>query len=141
MNNEIKFSFALSSLDEIKKCINKLNTAKPTTYNNIPAKSLVEYSDVCSELIHMLYIDSIQNGTFPNVMKLTDITPSQKKYDKTAKENYRPISILSSLSKIYERQMHDDFYQYIESKLSPYLCGFCKGYSTQYCLVVMLERF
>ena len=73
VNNEIKFSFALSSLDEIKKCINKLNTAKPTTYNNILAKILVEYSDVCSELIHMLYIDSIQNGTFPNAMKLADI--------------------------------------------------------------------
>ena len=29
----------------------------------------------------------------------------------------------------------------MESKLSPYLCGFRKGYSTQYCLVVMLERF
>ena len=37
--------------------------------------------------------------------------------------------------------MHDDIYQYMESKLSPYLCGFRKGYSTQYCLVVMLERF
>ena len=72
---------------------------------------------------------------------LADITPSHKKYDKTPKENYRPISILSSLSKIYERQMHDDIYQYMESKLSPYLCGFRKGYSTQYCLVVMLERF
>ena len=78
MNNEIKFSFALSSLDEIMKCINKLNTAKPTTYNNIPAQILVEYSDVCSELIHMLYIDSIQNGTFPNAMKLADNTQAQE---------------------------------------------------------------
>ena len=102
MNNEIKFSFALSSLDEIKKCINKLNTAKPTTYNNIPAKILIEYSDVCSELIHMFYIDSIQNGTFPNAMKLADITPSHKKYDNTAKENYRPISILSSVCRFVD---------------------------------------
>ena len=87
----------------------------------------------------MLYIDSIQNGTFPNAMKLADITPSHKKYDKTAKENYRPISILSSLSNIYGRQMHDNIYiyQYMESKLSPYLCGFSKGFSTQYCLPIM----
>ena len=60
-------------------CVNKLNTAKPTTYNNIPANILVEYSDVCSEPIHMLYNDSILNGTFPNPMKLADITPSQEK--------------------------------------------------------------
>ena len=32
-------------------------------------------------------------------------------------------------------------YEYMENKLSPYLCEFPKGYSTQYCLMVMLERF
>ena len=101
---------------------------------------------LCYALCFMFYVlcsfnDSILNGTFPNPMKLAEITPSHKKNDKTSKENYRPISILSSLSKIFERIMHDDIYQYMESKLSPYLCGFRKGYSTQYCLVVMLERF
>ena len=37
--------------------------------------------------------------------------------------------------------MHEDIYLYIDNKLSPYLCGFRKGYSTQYCLMIMLERF
>ena len=73
-------------------------------------------------------------------MKLADITPSRKKDDKCLKENYRPISILSSLSKIFEKHMHADIYKYMETRLSPYLCGFRKGYSTQYCLVVMLEK-
>ena len=36
--------------------------------------------------------------------------------------------------------MHDDISKYMEDKLSPYLCRFRKGYSTQYCLMVMLER-
>ena len=74
-------------------------------------------------------------------MKLADITPSHKKNDKCKKENYRPISILSSLSKIFEKQIHDDIYKFMMDKLSPYLCGFRRGYSTQYCLAVMLERF
>ena len=43
VNNKIKFSFALSSHDELKKCTNRLNTAKPATYNKIPAKSLFIY--------------------------------------------------------------------------------------------------
>ena len=62
-------------------------------------------------------------------MKLADITPSYKKNDKCSKDNYRPISILSSLSKLFEKLMHDDIYLYMENKLSPYLCGFRKGYS------------
>ena len=37
--------------------------------------------------------------------------------------------------------MHADIYKYMETRLSPYLCGFRNGYSTQYCLVVMLEKF
>ena len=53
----------------------------------------------------------------------------------------RPISILSSLSKLFEKNMYDNIYNYMENKLSPYLCGFRKGYSTMYCLVIMLERF
>ena len=70
-----------------------------------------------------------------------DITPSHKKDNKCLEENYRPISILSSFSKMFQREMHDDIYHFMNSKLSPYLCGFRKGYSTQYCLLVMLKRF
>ena len=136
-----KFSFAPCTLDRMKKVIIKLNTTKPTTYNNIPAKIIVEHSDVCSNHIHKLYNNYIPNGTFPDPMKLADITPSHKKLDKCAKENYRPISILSSFSKIFETLMHENMSHYMENILSPYLCGFRKGYSTQYCLIVMLERF
>ena len=39
--------------------------------------------------------------TFPTGMKYTKVTPSHKKDDKTDKENYRPISILPNLSKVF----------------------------------------
>ena len=136
-----KFSFALCNYDDMNRMIRNLNTTKPTTYNNIPAKILVEYCDICARPIQRLYNNSILSGTFPDTMKLADITPSHKKHDKCLKENYRPISILSSLSKVFEKNMYDNIYNYMENKLSPYLCGFRKGYSTMYCLVIMLERF
>ena len=135
------FSFALNTIDGMEKCINQLNTNKPTTYNNIPAKIIKEFSNVCSNTINELYNNSILQGSFPDAMKLADITPSHKKNDKCSKENYRPISILSSFSKNFETNMYNDIYLYMENRLSPYLCGFRKGYSTQYCLMAMLERF
>ena len=61
VNNGNKFSFTLSSLGDMTKRIHNLNTTKPTTYNNIPAKILVEFSDVCSEPIQTLYNKSILN--------------------------------------------------------------------------------
>ena len=125
----------------MKKCIENLNTKKPTTYKNIPSKLLVEFSDICCKPMYKLYNNAILKGKFPDALEMADITPSHKKDDKCLKENYRPISILSSFSKIFEKKMNDDIYHVMNSKLSPYLCGFRKGYSTQYCLLVMLERF
>ena len=125
----------------MEKHVHTLNVSKPTTYKNIPAKILVENSDICSGYITNIYNNSILTGSFPNAMKLADITPSHKKDDKTNKENYRPISILSSLSKVFEKIVHEDINQYMGNKLSPYLCGFRKGYCTQYCLMIMLEKF
>ena len=117
-----KFSFSLITLDEMERRINSLNISKTTTYKNIPSKILVEYSDICAEYIHILYNNSIHVGNFPDTMKLADITPSHKKNDKCLKENYRPISILSSFSKLFETIMHEDIYLFIDDKLSPYLC-------------------
>ena len=78
---------------------------------------------------------------FPDPLKLADISPIYKKDDATNKENYRPVSILPSVSKIFERNMFDQISHYIEKYLSPYLCGLRKGFSAQHCLVVMLKKW
>ena len=57
------------------------------------------------------------------------------------KENYRPISILSNLSKIYEKLMYNKLYDYFDNMLFPRQCGFGKGYIAQHCLLVMAEKF
>ena len=57
------------------------------------------------------------------------------------KDNYRPISILPSVSKVFERQMYNQIYSYMSKYLSPFLGGFRKDYSTQQCLTVMIESF
>ena len=56
------------------------------------------------------------------------------------KDKYRPVSILPPISKIFERNMYEQMSSYIEKHLSPFLCGFRKGFSTQHCLTVMLDR-
>ena len=51
------------------------------------------------------------------------------------------MSILPSISKIFERMMEYQILKYMNNHLSTYLCGFRKGYSTQHCLMVMLEKW
>ena len=68
-------------------------------------------------------------------MKMADITPAHKQDDKTDQQNYRPVSILSTISKIFERIISEDISQHMNKLLLPYLCGFRKGYSTEHCLI------
>ena len=141
VNIKEKFSFINCSVADIESEIHKLNTNKPTTFNNIPAKILAENSDICSPFVSKFYNESILKSNFPVPLKKADITPVHKKGDTSIKENYRPVSILPSISKIFERKMHDQISLYIDKHLSNYLCGFRKGYSTQYCLIAMLEKW
>ena len=72
---------------------------------------------------------------------MADITAVHKQNVKTNEKNYRPISILPSVSKIFEKIMYKQIESFMKNILSDYLCGFRKGYSTQYCLLYMLEKW
>ena len=60
---------------------------------------------------------------------------------KTSKDNYRPISILPNISKIYENCLYNQMQTYFDNLLSKYQCGFCKGFNAQHCLVSMIEKW
>ena len=72
---------------------------------------------------------------------MANITPVYKKGERNCKDNYRPVSILSNVSKIFERCMLEQISNYMNDFLSKFQCGFRKGYSTQYCLLALLEKF
>ena len=63
------------------------------------------------------------------------------KKDKSDKKNYWPVSILPNISKIYEKTIYNQLYQYFHDKLFPSQCGFRKGSSSQHSLLVMTEKF
>ena len=68
------------------------------------------------------------------------MTPVFKKEDASLLKNYRPVSVLPVVSKIYERIIQKEILEYIDKHLSPHLCGYRKGYSTQTALTSMLEK-
>ena len=57
------------------------------------------------------------------------------------KENYRPISLLSHMSKGFERILYNQFNDFMEDKLSNILTGFWKGHSAQHSLLVIIEKW
>ena len=72
---------------------------------------------------------------------MADVIPIFKKDDPFEKANYRPISLLPSLSKIYEKLIYQQLSTFFENKLSPLLCGFRSRYSTQHALLNLINKW
>ena len=74
------------------------------------------------------------------VLKCADVIPVFKKEPRDEKENYRPVTILPSLSKVLKKCLHRQMYWYFSKRFSKFQCGFRKNYRTQQCLTVMTEK-
>ena len=85
--------------------------------------------------------NAIISGKFPDILKLADVTPFYKNKNSLDKKNYRPLSVLPAVSKIYVKIMEKQLNHYIQNHLSPYLCGYRKGLSTQQALLVLIESW
>ena len=138
--DKMTFSFTHVTKEDIVKEINELKTSKATPKDSIPAKIIKEFQDIFAQKISIDFNHSVDLGFFPNNLKYADVTPVFKKGDRLDKTNYRPVSILSSLSKIFERLLYNQMNDYINPLLSKYQCGFRKGTSAQNCLLFMVEK-
>ena len=101
------------------KEINNLNEKKSGTFMNIPVKRLKEVVDVVAQPLTDIWKQEIILGRkFSSQLKLADITPLHKKLETINKENYRPVSLLPVISKLFERLMQTQMIGHIEKFLS-----------------------
>ena len=94
-----------------------------------------------SNTLQLLFDEAISYNEFPENLKLADVTPVFKKKDLLEETNYRPVSVLPPVSKIFERLLQKQINEHIKNKFSPYLCEYGKGFSTQYALLSLIERW
>ena len=126
------FSFREGSFKEIETEIRLLKLNKAFQCSDIPTKIIKENSDIFSNFICESINNSIKSSIFPSCLKHADITPLHKKCNESLKENYRPVSILPILSKVFEKSMFKQMPRFIfDDIFSKYQYGFRKGFSTQ----------
>ena len=141
MDESCTFSFSMVSINEVRHEINKLCIRKSSPIESIPPKIILHNSDIFACLLHKNFNNSLITCTFPENLKLADVTPAHKKGDRMDKINYRPISILSPINNIFESLLYNQVNSFFENKFSKLKCGFRKGLSTQHCLIYMLEKW
>ena len=136
---ENKFTFTNSTSITFRDEINQLDPKKAGIDNDLPTKILIGSSDIVSSYLSNIYNNSKNDNMYPQKLKLADVTPIHKKNETTSMKNYRPVSLIPIVSKLFERDMYKQIISYIDKFLSSYLFGYRKGYNTEQCLTVMLE--
>ena len=96
------FSFKFATINEIKKSINNLDPKKASQREDICPSIIKANADFFASFVCNDINAFISSSTFPNLLKEADTIPGHKKKSKLSKENYRLISILPNISKVYE---------------------------------------
>ena len=127
------FNFTAVDENNIRKIADKLENKKSCGIDGISNIIMKSIINILIKPISIIINQMLETGVFPNKLKVAKVIPLFKKGDPTLLTNYRPISLLPSLSKIFEKVIYQQLYAYFEnSKLffkGQY--GFRKGHSTE----------
>ena len=100
------FEFKDISEDFVRSQLRRLKPGKAVGLDNIPARLLIDAADIVAKTLTQIINLSLQSGTVPKDWKTARVVPLFKKGKAEEMDNYRPIFILPTVSKILERAVH-----------------------------------
>ena len=136
------FTFKAVDTNDIIKAIDSLKPKTSYGQDRISNKLLKYIKHEAAWPLMKIINQTFESGHFPNAMKIAKVMPLYKKNEKYLLSNYRPVSILSSVSKVIERIMHNQIYEHFD-KLKifyPSQYGFRSKHSTEYAAMELVER-
>jgi len=136
------FNFDLVTESTTNKVIDNLQPKSSCGWDGISPKLIKTCKQIISKPLTKLINHTIILGTFPDRLKIARVIPIFKKGDKKDLNNYRPVSLLPSISKIYERIIHEQLMNYFVQNniLSPNQYGFRPKHSTNLAAVEIIDR-
>ena len=111
-------------------------------WDDIPAYVMKRCINVYIEPLTHIIDKSMKEGVFPSELKLAKVVPIFKSGDSSKITNYRPISVLSFFSKVFERVMYNHIIDFIDSLnvLYKYQFGFRHKHSTQQAIITLVNK-
>ena len=140
--NQHNFFLHPTDINETLKVIQNLKTKKSCGHDNISPKLLKINADILTKPITYIINLSFKNGIVPDQFKIAKVIPIFKKNEKCHPDNYRPISLLSTLNKIMEKLMYKRLITFLNMHniLYDYQFGFRENYSTSLALIEIIEN-
>ena len=101
--------------ESVEKELKKIYSKKVVGIDGLSCNLLKISAPVIAQSITMILNCSIRTGIFPDAWKAAKVVPIHKGGSLTQLGNFRPVSVLCSLSKLIERHIHNCFYEYLTS--------------------------
>ena len=122
--------------------LSKITNSHSCGHDNISSSTLKCIAHEICECLTLIINQSITTGIFPENLKIAKVVPIYKKYDQSQIKNYRPISVLPVISKIFENAMHSQLMEYFTSHklLSNQQYGFRPNRSTELATLELMDR-
>ena len=142
-SKKCRLSLEFVSLKKVEQIIKNLKSSKAVAADGLDSYSIKISAKIIAVPIHHIITLSIMQRRFPESWKYAKVLPLHKKGCQLERKNYRPVSILSPVSKILERVIHDQLYSYFsKNKLfHPNLMGYRKNRSTLTAILQMYDRW
>ena len=130
--NQASFKLKNVSNEAVLKLLMNLDVNKATGLDHIPGKLLKEAGPIIANSLSLIFNRSIDTAIFPDEWKLAKVTPIHKKNEKNDPCNYRPISVIPTIAKVFERLIFNQVYEYFctNDLLSKCQSGFRPLHST-----------
>jgi hypothetical protein len=127
---------------EVRKILLGLNISKASGPDGVSNRILRECAESLCFPLSRLFNLSFQHGTFPTCWKLANVVPIFKKNDRQLVNNYRPVSLLCTMSKVLERIVHTRLYEYLTTNnlLTDNNSGFKRSDSTVNQLLLISQK-
>ena len=127
----------------IQNLLSGLDTSKATGIDNIPAKVLKDSVAIIAKPLCYIINKCLVSGVFPDKWKIARVSPIHKGNAKDDPNNYRPISVLPVVAKIFEKSIYDQLYKYLADNdiLSKFQSGFRPMHSTLTSLIQTTENW
>lgn len=141
--NNIFFNVPYITVDNVSESINGLNAAKATGLDGIGPRILKLANVVLAPSITAIINKSIKTGTFPDQLKMAKIYPIHKSGPKSDPANYRPISILPTISKVFEKHINKHMLSFLNKYklIHANQSGFRQKHSCQTALVKLIDQW
>lgn len=126
---------------EVKEAMMKIKTNKATGCDQIPPRAIKESAEILCHPFSELFNYILDKSRIPQQWKLGEVTPVFKKDCSLTKSNYRPLTILPILSKVFETLVHTRISPYFEDIFHEHVFAYRKYHGTDTALLSLTEQW